>query len=204
MNPKDIPDEFDLGSLAEFLVNPEDSELAQFLADLDAREEKWDRRFLELAKHVSTWSKDPSTQVGAILVNESDQVVGMGYNGFARGVEDSDERLNDRETKYAFVVHAEVNAIIQAGHAARQTTLYVYPSFDLPPICNECAKVALQAGVMGIVGYNPDQSDPRVQRWAGSISQAREMWEERGLFVRSYDEHVTDTLRNSTVRGKNA
>src|ERR1700722_2700699 len=90
---------------------------------------KWDIRFLELAKHISNWSKDPSTKVGAVLVNDLKQVVGMGYNGFARGVQDTDERLNDRETKYKLVVHAEVNAIIQAGHAARNSTLYVYPSF---------------------------------------------------------------------------
>jgi dCMP deaminase len=79
--------------------------------------EKWDRRFLDLAKQVSTWSKDPSTQVGAILVNDLKQVVGMGYNGFPRGVHDWQERYDDREIKYPMVVHAEVNAIIQAGHA---------------------------------------------------------------------------------------
>jgi deoxycytidylate deaminase len=99
------------------------------------RIEKWDRRFLELAKQVSTWSKDPSTQVGAVLVNYLDQVVGMGYNGFPRGVEDSEERLNNRELKYQIVVHAEVNAVIQAGKEADGSTLYVYPSFMLPPIC---------------------------------------------------------------------
>jgi dCMP deaminase len=150
--------------------------------------EKWDRRFLELAKHVSTWSKDPSTQVGAVLVNELKQVVGMGYNGFARGVEDTDERLNEREVKYRLVVHAEVNAIIQAGHEARGSTLYVYPSFMLPPICHDCAKAAIQAGVVGIVGYEPDESDPRVQRWKDSIAYSKEMWDEAGLFIASYNE----------------
>jgi len=157
---------------------------------LDNGREKWDRRFLELAKLVSTWSKDPSTQVGAVLVNDLKQVVGLGYNGFPRGVEDTDERLNDRELKYPMVVHAEVNAIVQAGHESRGSTLYVYPSFMLPPICADCAGVAIQAGVVGIVGYNPDESDPRVQRWAGSIEIAKTMWEEAGLFVRSYDENA--------------
>jgi dCMP deaminase len=61
----------------------------------ELRWEKWDRRFLNLAAHISTWSKDPSTKVGAVLVNELQQVVGMGYNGFARGVVDTDERLNN-------------------------------------------------------------------------------------------------------------
>lgn len=162
--------------------------LETFFAELDARDEKWDRRFLELAKLISTWSKDPSTQVGAVLVNDLDQVVGMGYNGFARGVKDTEERYADREIKYPMVVHAEVNAIIQAGHDARGSTLYVYPSFMLPPICADCAKAAIQAGVSGIVGYNPDETDERVKRWAGSISHAKTMWDEVGLFVRSYDE----------------
>ena len=101
--------------------------------------DKWDRRFLELAHHISTWSKDPSTQVGAVLVRDGNIVIGMGYNGFARGVYDTEERYSDRETKYKLVVHAEINAILMAGAAARGATLYVYPSFALPPICVDCA-----------------------------------------------------------------
>ena len=151
---------------------------------------KWDIRFLELAKHISSWSKDPSTKVGAVLVNDLKQVVGMGYNGFARGVRDTDERLNDRETKYKLVVHAEVNAIIQAGHEARNSTLYVYPSFMIPPICHECCKSAIQAGIRKIVGYVPNEADPRVQRWKDSITTSREMWLEAGCVWRTYEETV--------------
>jgi dCMP deaminase len=144
---------------------------------------KWDIRFLELAKHISSWSKDPSTKVGAVLVNDLKQVVGMGYNGFARGVEDTDERLNKREIKYQLVVHAEVNAVIQAGKEARGSVLYVYPAFAIPPICNECCKVAIQAGVQGIVGYTPDEDDTRAKRWKESIDIARAMWVEAGLWM---------------------
>jgi deoxycytidylate deaminase len=86
------------------------------------------------------------------------------------------------------VVHAEVNAIIQAGHKARGAMLYVYPSFMLPPICADCAGAAIQAGIVGIVGYNPNPEDERVKRWAESISHAKTMWEEAGLFIHSYDE----------------
>src|SRR6266702_7019504 len=127
--------------------------------------DKWDVRFLRLARTVSLWSKDPSAKIGAVLVNDLKQVVGMGYNGFARGIEDSNERLNDRETKYKFIVHAEVNAIIQAGHQARNSILYVYPSIMAPPVCHDCCKIAIQAGVKGVVGFVPDETDPRVQRW---------------------------------------
>lgn len=154
----------------------------------DERQEKWDRRYLELAKAVSTWSKDPSTKVGVVLVNYDHHQEFIGYNGFPRGVEDTDERLNDRETKYKLVVHAEVNAILKAGHMSQGATLYVYPSFMLPPICNECAKVAIQAGIKTIVGYEPDLNDPRVQRWANSSNIARTMCQEAGITWRSLKE----------------
>jgi len=149
--------------------------------------EVWDRRFLELAKTVSTWSKDPSTKVGAVLVTPDKRVVGMGFNGFPRGVAD-DERLNERELKYEIVVHAEVNAILQAGHQAKGATLYCYPSFQLPPICSRCAGVAIQAGIATIIGYKPDPDDERNQRWSESISIAKTMWEEAGLIYYSYNE----------------
>lgn len=154
-----------------------------------ARREKWDRRFLELAKQISTWSKDPSTKVGAILVKDR-KVVGMGFNGFPEGVEDTPARLADRETKYKMVVHAEVNAILQAGERAKGATLYVYPSFAFPPICNDCCKAAINAGIAGIVGYLPDENDPRVVRWKDSIEVSKTMWEEAGLFERKYQENV--------------
>lgn len=160
------------------------------MEDLDnflARQKKWDLRFLQLAKEVSTWSKDPSTQVGCVLVNDL-HVVGLGYNGFPKGVADTEERWTNRELKYQIVVHAEVNAILQAGHRAEGSTLYAYPSFMLPPICSDCAGAAIQAGVVGIVGYLPDLEDERVKRWADSIAIAGEMWEEANLFVRSYEE----------------
>lgn len=160
--------------------------LAHISTEFLDRQEKWDRRFLELARMVSTWSKDPSTQVGCVLVKDN-RVVGMGYNGFPKGVAD-DDRLHDREAKYEIVVHAEVNALVQAGHSAEGSTLYAYPSFMLPPICSRCAGPAIQAGVAGIVGYDPDLNDPRVQRWADSIAVAADMWEEANLFIRSYRE----------------
>ncbi len=141
----------------------------------------WDKRFLHLAKHIASWSKDPSTKVGAILVNDQKIVVGMGYNGFARGVHDEVNRYLDRERKYKFVVHAEVNAILQAGEKAKGTTLYVYPSFMLPPICHECCKFAIQAGVKKIVGFFPDVNEERIKRWADSINISKTMCGEASI-----------------------
>ena len=147
-------------------------------------QDKWDKRFLNLAKEVSTWSKDPSTQVGAVLVNDQKIVVGMGFNGFPRGVDDSSERYANRELKYKLVVHAEANAIIAAGQQTKGSVLYVYPSFALPPICNECCKLAIQAGVKEVVGYEPDENDERVKRWMESIGISKLMVEEAGVKYR--------------------
>jgi dCMP deaminase len=141
-----------------------------------------------LAKYYSTASKDPSTKVGAVLVNSRNRVVGLGYNGFPAGVEDTEERLNTREVKYELVVHGEMNAILEAGDKARGATLYVYPSFQLPPICANCAKHAIQAGIAAIVGFNPNENDERVKRWATSIAHARTMFQEAGIPWRAYDE----------------
>src|SRR5690242_4489325 len=112
---------------------------------------KWDFHFLNLAADIARWSKDPSTKVGAVLVDDQNIVRGMGYNGFPRGVNDDPERLNNRELKYKMVVHAEVNAILSAGSRSRGSRLYVYPAFFTPCICNECCKVAIQAGVKEII-----------------------------------------------------
>jgi dCMP deaminase len=141
----------------------------------------WHRYFLEMAKHVSTASKDPSTQVGAVIVNNRRQVVGMGYNGFARGVNDTPERLNDRPTKYKMVVHAEQNALIQAGHAAQGGTIYVYPSFWHPNICHDCAKLAIQAGIGCVVGYKADENNPRIANWKESLELSGQMFKEAGV-----------------------
>lgn len=107
---------------------------------------KWDRRFLDLATHVSGWSKDPSTKVGSVIVAPDRRIVSLGYNGFPRGVEDHEERLSDRPTKYAFVAHAERNALDNADVPMRGCTLYV----TLQP-CNECAKSIIQRGITKVV-----------------------------------------------------
>ena len=134
---------------------------------------KWDRRFVKLAGYIAQeWSKDPSTQVGAVLVDpETCTVLGTGYNGFPRGVLDDPERYNDRPAKYARVVHAEVNAILTASKSARGATLYS----SLAP-CNECAKMIIQAGVKRVVAPPLTMS-----RWNESHQIAVEMFGEAGV-----------------------
>lgn len=151
----------------------------------------WDRFFLGLAQYYAQASKDPSTKVGAVLVQpQSRLVVGLGYNGFARGVLDTEERLNNRELKYKLVVHAEVNALIMAGEKAKGATLYVWPSFIMPPICHDCCKTAIQFGIKEIVGFTPDVDAERQKRWAESIGLARQMCTESGISWREIPESV--------------
>jgi dCMP deaminase len=152
------------------------------------REEKWDRRYLDVAKEVSTWSKDPSTKVGAVIVDPLHHIVGTGYNGFPVGVADTDERLNDRPTKYAMVVHAELNAILQAGHRARGGTIYVYPAFPPPSLCSNCAKAVIQTGIVRAVGFADEESE-RAVRWAEEIALALTMVKEAGVKVTQLKEN---------------
>lgn len=112
-------------------------------------------RFLNLAKHIATWSKDPSTQVGAVIIDNKGRIVGIGYNGFPRGVDDHKERYEDKPTKHSMVVHAEVNAILNAVKSVENCTLYVWPLYT----CNECAKIIIQAGIKNII--IPASSDNR-------------------------------------------
>ena len=111
----------------------------------------WDERFLGLAQHVASWSKDPRTKVGAVLVNETKQVLSVGYNGFPRGVFDMPNRYEDRPTKLMYVAHAERNALDNCFTDTRGSTLYV----TLPP-CNECVKSIIQKGVKRIVSLTSD------------------------------------------------
>ena len=95
----------------------------------------WGNRYTCLAKEISTWSKDPSTQVGAVVIGNNGEVLSQGYNGFPRGIKDTAARLKDRERKYNLVVHAEMNAIYNAGLngvSLKGSTLYVYGL----PVCN--------------------------------------------------------------------
>lgn len=114
----------------------------------------WDERFLELASLVATWSKDPTTRVGACIVDSKRHVVSVGYNGFPRGIFDMKERYEDRSTKYLFVCHAERNALDNAHCDVTGCVLYctLFP-------CNECAKSIIQRGIKEVVTFSDDRPD---------------------------------------------
>ena len=110
-------------------------------------EEKWHVRFLRLAQEVATWSKDPSTTVGCILVKNR-RVVSTGYNGFPKNISDSFDRLMDREQKYEITVHAEVNAITTAAlHGVSTERCSAYITFHP---CSRCAAVLINAGIESV------------------------------------------------------
>lgn len=115
----------------------------------------WDEYFMGLAHLSAKRSKDPSTQVGAVIISEDHRVVGIGYNGFPNGCSDDDfpwAREGDFGcTKYPFVVHAELNAILNSKKDLKGCSIYV----SLFP-CNECAKAIIQSGITRIV-YESDK-----------------------------------------------
>ena len=117
----------------------------------------WDEYFMGIAHLSSKRSKDPNTQVGACVVDQDNKIVTVGYNGMPRGVKDSEvpwaREGGFKETKYAYVVHAELNAILNTPRSLKGCTLYV----SLFP-CNECAKAIIQSGIKKIV-YESDKYD---------------------------------------------
>lgn len=113
----------------------------------------WDARWLQVADHIATWSKDRSTQVGCVIVGNANQVLSMGYNGFPRGVNDDIEERHDRPDKYLWTEHAERNAIYNAartGTALAGSTMYLpwYP-------CADCARAIIQSGISTLVATAP-------------------------------------------------
>ncbi|WP_109076224.1 MULTISPECIES: dCMP deaminase family protein [unclassified Azospirillum] len=132
---------------------------------------KWDRRFLELALLVASWSKDPSTKVGCVLVAPDRRIVATGYNGFAMGVVDDQAALDDRDGRLKRTLHAELNALLTAGrHGASVEGCTAYVTRHP---CANCAAALIQAGVNAIVFV---QSDPAfAERWAADIAVAQEM-----------------------------
>ena len=118
----------------------------------------WDEYFMGIASLSGMRSKDPSTQVGACIVSQDNKILSMGYNGLPLGCSDDDfpwDREGEfGETKYPYVTHSELNAILNyRGGSLEGTKLYV----TLFP-CNECAKAIIQAGIRNLV-YDSDKYD---------------------------------------------
>ena len=166
---------------------------------------KWHRHYLQLALLCATMSKDPSTQVGAVLVNpRTNAVISTGFNGLPRGIADTPARLQDRDAKLALVVHAELNAILNAARSSSGSTegatLYIaacearssaqdealpVPPWGGPP-CVRCTVHVINAGITQIISY-PRKAVP--SRWAADLDQAQALLQEAGVAYIEVPEH---------------
>ena len=136
---------------------------------------KWDKRFLELAEVIATWSKDPSTQVGAVIVRPDKTIASTGYNGFPMGMPDDPEYLENREEKYSRVVHGEINAILFAREAVKGYTLYTTPFMP----CDRCFVQVVQAGIKRVVF--PVCPREKLVRWKDAFNRVRSFATETGV-----------------------
>lgn len=145
-------------------------------------EERWDRRFLELARIFGTWSKDRSARTGCVIVGPDRLLRSSGYNGFARGIDDEVSERHERPAKYSWTEHAERNAIYNAarlGIPLVGCTAYVnwFP-------CVDCARGIVQTGMARLVGLRPDHAD---ERWGADFEFATAMLEESGIKIKLYE-----------------
>ena len=144
----------------------------------------WDEYFMALSHLSSKRSKDPSTKVGAVIVNENNRVVGIGYNGFPNGCEDDiypwEREGKFLDTKYAYVVHAELNAILNSNTSVKGCKIYV----TLFP-CNECAKSIIQAGISEVI-YESDKYHE-----SDSVIASKKMLESSGVILRKLESNIS-------------
>lgn len=138
---------------------------------------KWDYRFLDLAEFISSWSKDPSTKVGAVITDKYNRIISVGYNGFPQNIID-DQRLNNRETKYKIIVHGEMNAILFANRSLTDCTLYTYPFMP----CPRCASIIIQAGINRVVSYNN-----MPERWKSEFDTSMNLFKESNVELKLYE-----------------
>lgn len=144
---------------------------------------KWDIRFLRLAKHISTWSKDPSTQTGCIIVRPNKTIASVGFNGLPRKMDDLEEYLNIREKKIKRIVHCEMNAILSAKESLQGYTLYNFPGQS----CTQCAIHVIQAGITGVVSPNVDKEFAKRWNKDWKANEAEELYKECGVRIKYYD-----------------
>lgn len=137
----------------------------------------WNDRWMDLAQLVSTWSKDASRKTGAVIVDDRNVLVAVGWNGFPRGVDDDKAERHERPAKYWWTEHAERNAIYDAaakGISTRDCKIIIswYP-------CADCARAIIQAGIGIVIAVEPDWDDPK---WSADFAVVKQMFAEAGIF----------------------
>ena len=137
----------------------------------------WHSRFLDLAKHVSSWSKDPSTKVGAVIFDEDKRIISLGYNGFPKNVADDIDKYLNREIKYQMVVHAEINAILFAQRSLNGCSIATWPFIS----CSNCTSAIIQTGIKRIVA--PVLPEELKTRWEKSCQISIDMYKQANVEV---------------------
>lgn len=133
---------------------------------------KWDLRFINLAKEISTWSKDPSRKIGAVIVNQDRHVIGMGYNGFPNKIVDKKARLDDKDLKRAIALHAEESAILNAKCDLSNCKIYVYGL----SCCSHCASMIIQSGITEVYYQLSEKGES--EHWKQNTDLAKKLFKE--------------------------
>lgn len=148
--------------------------------------DKWHYRFMEVAKLIATWSKDPSTKTGAIVVGPDREIRATGYNGLVRGVNDDIPERMERPTKYDFFEHAERNAVYNAcltGTSLKGCVLYA-----THPPCTDCARAIIQAGIkMVVTNRLPENPNVPAGGWRDKLIYSEQMFKEAGVEYKILD-----------------
>lgn len=142
---------------------------------------KWDLRFLELSKHISTWSKDPSTKVGAVIVRPDNTICSVGYNGFPARMEDKSIWYKNREEKYSRIIHGEINALTHTTESLKGYTLYTTPF----ACCDRCAVIMIGVGITTFV--HPRLPKELEERWGKSLEKTLSYYRDCGVKYREYE-----------------
>jgi dCMP deaminase len=144
----------------------------------------WDKKFIDLTLHVSTWSKDRGTQVGAVIVGEGNRIVSMGYNGFCRGIDDTKPERHEKPAKYYWTEHSEKNCIYNAAYNGVSTKGCVIYTSLFP--CVDCARGIINSGIVEVI--IKDKPDYNHARYGEEFKISLEMFNEADVKVRYYNE----------------
>lgn len=151
---------------------------------------KWDARFIALSELVGSWSKDPSTKCGAVIVRPDNTVASVGYNGFPIGCSDATELYENRAEKYQRVIHAETNAVLHARERLDGYTLYTTPGNPWCAPCDRCATVIIQSGIK-VVKFIYVEPNEYTERWREMTERSLDMFQQAGVEI--------DPLRKDTA-----
>lgn len=143
-------------------------------------DEKWDRRFLELAGVIASWSKDPSKKVGCVITGPEKQILATGFNGMPRNVNDNVDDRYETPTKYYYFEHAERNAVFNAArHGVCLRGCTAYSTFIT---CSDCARALIQSGIYRLVVPGIEETIGKT-KWTESWTHAYTMLIESGMKI---------------------